>query len=151
MRAMGMARSISDDRTTRSAVPACALRRRNMSDAVMVSVATTAILPITRGQKRSSLFHSAHTQNRPRHTDRADIVIGLHQIQTQTNKRDQNKFGAAPVRAPLSQRCTVEENFHFHRAAAARCCDFNSSAAQSLRGRRPHQPPPCRPYAADGC
>jgi hypothetical protein len=29
--------------------------------------------------------------------------------------------------------------------------DFNSSAAQSLRGSRPHRSTPCRPYAADGC
>ena len=29
--------------------------------------------------------------------------------------------------------------------------DFNSSAAQSLRGSRPHRPAPCRPYLADGC
>jgi hypothetical protein len=27
--------------------------------------------------------------------------------------------------------------------------DFNSSAAQSLRGSRPHQSASCRPYAAD--
>jgi hypothetical protein len=27
--------------------------------------------------------------------------------------------------------------------------DFNSSAAQSLRGSRPHRSTPCRPYAAD--
>jgi hypothetical protein len=29
--------------------------------------------------------------------------------------------------------------------------DFNSSAAQSLRGSRPHRSAPCRTYAADGC
>jgi hypothetical protein len=27
--------------------------------------------------------------------------------------------------------------------------NFNSSAAQSLRGSRPHRSAPCRPYAAD--
>jgi hypothetical protein len=27
--------------------------------------------------------------------------------------------------------------------------DFNSSAAQSLRGSQPHRSAPCRPYAAD--
>ena len=28
--------------------------------------------------------------------------------------------------------------------------DFNSSAAQSLRGSRPHRPAPCRPYVVRG-
>ena len=52
----------------------------------------------------------------------------------------------AAWRAPRSYGCTVEEYFYFHRAALARCCAFNSSTAQSLRGSRLHQPPPCRPY-----
>jgi hypothetical protein len=34
----------------------------------------------------------------------------------------------------------VEEYFYFHRAALARCCAFDSSAAQSLRGTQPTSP-----------
>ena len=62
-----------------------------------------------------------------------------------------NALHAAPRAPRRSHGCTVEEYFYFHRAALARCCAFDSSAAQSLRGSRLHQPPPCRPYAADGC
>jgi hypothetical protein len=52
---------------------------------------------------------------------------------------------------PRLHGCTVEEYVYFHHAALARCCAFNLSAVQSLRGSWPHQPAPCRPYAADGC
>ena len=65
----------------------------------------------------------------------------------------------------LPRRVSVARSFNTHAAprlhggnhvlllprSSCEVLDVNSSAAQSLRGSRPHRPAPCRPYAAEGC
>ena len=47
-----------------------------MSDAVMVCSYYSYSSYHARAKSAALFFHLAHTENRPRHTDRADIVIG---------------------------------------------------------------------------